>query len=225
MEQGRIGVATIYLGGGVCGALGASLLQPSLYLVGASAGVYALLTSHLAHLYLVSGRAAPPAALWGRENSAAVRQRPVFAENPRVRTFRRAYIYPRYIAVTREKAIQKKLLRCVRTHAGMFPLEIFARESYSAAANKRDSRLANARLTLACSCAKTPPEIPPALITLHRPAARLGSKFSHSFREREKVDIHRAVAFKRAFSELRLPVFWKFDRSCLGLLATPRRTN
>jgi len=54
VEQGRIGVATIYLGGGVCGALGASLLQPSLYLVGASAGVYALLTSHLAHLYLVS---------------------------------------------------------------------------------------------------------------------------------------------------------------------------
>jgi len=56
VEQGRIGVATIYLGGGVCGALGASLLQPSLYLVGASAGVYALLTSHLAHLYLVSER-------------------------------------------------------------------------------------------------------------------------------------------------------------------------
>ncbi|XP_032676265.1 protein rhomboid isoform X2 [Odontomachus brunneus] len=55
VEQGRIGVATIYLGGGVCGALGASLLQPSLYLVGASAGVYALLTSHLAHLYLCHG--------------------------------------------------------------------------------------------------------------------------------------------------------------------------
>jgi membrane associated rhomboid family serine protease len=54
VEQGRLGVATIYLGGGVCGALGASLLQPNLYLVGASAGVYALLTSHLAHLYLVS---------------------------------------------------------------------------------------------------------------------------------------------------------------------------
>lgn len=54
VEQGRIAVASIYLGGGVCGALGASLLQPSLYLVGASAGVYALLTSHLAHLYLVS---------------------------------------------------------------------------------------------------------------------------------------------------------------------------
>ncbi|XP_029047566.1 protein rhomboid isoform X3 [Osmia bicornis bicornis] len=55
VEQGRIGVATIYLGGGVCGALGASLLQPSLFLVGASAGVYALLTSHLAHLYLCHG--------------------------------------------------------------------------------------------------------------------------------------------------------------------------
>ncbi|KAG5320777.1 RHOM protein, partial [Pseudoatta argentina] len=55
VEQGRMGVATIYLGGGVCGALGASLLQPSLYLVGASAGVYALLTSHLAHLYLCHG--------------------------------------------------------------------------------------------------------------------------------------------------------------------------
>ncbi|XP_015595827.1 protein rhomboid isoform X2 [Cephus cinctus] len=55
VEQGRMGVATIYLGGGVCGALGASLLQPSVYLVGASAGVYALLTSHLAHLYLCHG--------------------------------------------------------------------------------------------------------------------------------------------------------------------------
>jgi hypothetical protein len=54
VEQGRLAVGTIYLGGGVCGALGASLLQPNLYLVGASAGVYALLTSHLAHLYLVS---------------------------------------------------------------------------------------------------------------------------------------------------------------------------
>lgn len=56
VEQGRLGVATVYLGGGVCGALGASLLHPTLYLVGASAGVYALLTSHLAHLYLVSIR-------------------------------------------------------------------------------------------------------------------------------------------------------------------------
>ncbi|XP_008214424.1 protein rhomboid isoform X2 [Nasonia vitripennis] len=55
VEQGRFAVGTIYLGGGVCGALGASLLQPNLYLVGASAGVYALLTSHLAHLYLCHG--------------------------------------------------------------------------------------------------------------------------------------------------------------------------
>ncbi|XP_018394283.1 PREDICTED: protein rhomboid-like [Cyphomyrmex costatus] len=55
VEQGRIGVATIYLGGGVCGVLGASLLQPSLYLVGASTGIYALLTSHLANLYLCHG--------------------------------------------------------------------------------------------------------------------------------------------------------------------------
>uniref|UniRef100_A0A0C9RLI3 Rho_2 protein n=1 Tax=Fopius arisanus TaxID=64838 RepID=A0A0C9RLI3_9HYME len=55
VEQGKLAVATIYLGGGICGALGASLLQPSLYLVGASAGVYALLTSHLAHLYLCHG--------------------------------------------------------------------------------------------------------------------------------------------------------------------------
>ncbi|KAL7303499.1 hypothetical protein TKK_0003666 [Trichogramma kaykai] len=55
VEQGRLAVWTIYLGGGVCGALGASLLQPNLYLVGASAGVYALLTSHLSHLYLCHG--------------------------------------------------------------------------------------------------------------------------------------------------------------------------
>ncbi|XP_014203473.1 protein rhomboid-like [Copidosoma floridanum] len=55
VEQGRLAVGTIYLGGGVCGALGASLLQPNRYLVGASAGVYALLTSHLAHLYLCHG--------------------------------------------------------------------------------------------------------------------------------------------------------------------------
>ncbi|XP_011500481.1 PREDICTED: protein rhomboid [Ceratosolen solmsi marchali] len=55
VEQGRLAVGTIYLGGGVCGALGASLLQPNLYLIGASAGVYALLTSHLAHLYLCHG--------------------------------------------------------------------------------------------------------------------------------------------------------------------------
>ncbi|XP_048507640.1 protein rhomboid isoform X2 [Athalia rosae] len=55
VEQGWLGVAAVYLGGGICGALGASLLQPSLYLVGASAGVYALLTSHLAHLYLCHG--------------------------------------------------------------------------------------------------------------------------------------------------------------------------
>lgn len=54
VEQGRLAVATIYLGGGLCGALCSSLLQPTSYLVGASAGVYALLTSHLAHLYLVS---------------------------------------------------------------------------------------------------------------------------------------------------------------------------
>ncbi|KAJ8681385.1 hypothetical protein QAD02_017172 [Eretmocerus hayati] len=55
VEQGRFAVGTIYLGGGLCGALGASLLQPSESLVGASAGVYALLTSHLAHLYLCHG--------------------------------------------------------------------------------------------------------------------------------------------------------------------------
>ncbi|KAG7198865.1 hypothetical protein KM043_015691 [Ampulex compressa] len=55
VEQSRLGVATIYFGGGICGSLGASLFQPSLYLMGASAGVYALLTSHLAHLYLCRG--------------------------------------------------------------------------------------------------------------------------------------------------------------------------
>lgn len=53
VEQGGLRTVAIYLGGGIFGALGACLLQPQ-PMVGASAGVYALLISHLAHLYLVS---------------------------------------------------------------------------------------------------------------------------------------------------------------------------
>lgn len=54
LEQGSWRCAAVYLGGGLAGALGASVLQPSLYMVGASAGVYALLMSHLANVILVS---------------------------------------------------------------------------------------------------------------------------------------------------------------------------
>lgn len=53
-EQGWWRCCVVYIGGGLIGALGASLFQPTLYMVGASAGVYALLTSHLANVLLVS---------------------------------------------------------------------------------------------------------------------------------------------------------------------------
>ncbi|GLV35897.1 rhomboid-6 [Carabus blaptoides fortunei] len=51
VEQGGLRTLVVYVGGGVFGALGACLLQPQ-PMVGASAGVYSLLISHLAHLYL-----------------------------------------------------------------------------------------------------------------------------------------------------------------------------
>lgn len=53
VEQGGARTVAVYLGGGVFGALGACILQPQ-PMVGASAGIYSLLISHLAHLYLVS---------------------------------------------------------------------------------------------------------------------------------------------------------------------------
>ncbi|KAL3270312.1 hypothetical protein HHI36_009363 [Cryptolaemus montrouzieri] len=50
-KQGRIRVGIVYLVGGLTGALGASCLNPGL-LIGASAGVYSLLISLVADLYL-----------------------------------------------------------------------------------------------------------------------------------------------------------------------------
>lgn len=53
IEQGGLRTVAVYLWGVVFGALGACLLQPQ-PMVGSSAGVYAILVSHLAHIYLVS---------------------------------------------------------------------------------------------------------------------------------------------------------------------------
>lgn len=52
-KQGHLRVGVLYLGGGAVGALGASCVRPDL-VIGASAGVYALLTSHISHVILVS---------------------------------------------------------------------------------------------------------------------------------------------------------------------------
>ena len=40
-------MAALYIAGVILGGLGASCVEPGKYLVGASAGVYALLLSHL----------------------------------------------------------------------------------------------------------------------------------------------------------------------------------
>lgn len=50
--QGGLIVGFLYIISGIVGALGASCISPNL-LVGASAGVYALLISHIAHIVLV----------------------------------------------------------------------------------------------------------------------------------------------------------------------------
>lgn len=54
LEQGWWRCAIVYIGGGISGALGASVLQPTLYMVGSSAGVYALLVSQVANVIVVS---------------------------------------------------------------------------------------------------------------------------------------------------------------------------
>lgn len=51
-KQGYFRVAVLYLNSGVVGALGAACIRPEI-VVGASAGVYGLLLSHLAHVILV----------------------------------------------------------------------------------------------------------------------------------------------------------------------------
>lgn len=53
-EQGHLRTALIYIGGGLGGSLGASVLDAQLFMVGASGGVYALLISHIANIALVS---------------------------------------------------------------------------------------------------------------------------------------------------------------------------
>lgn len=46
-------VLIIYVAGVIAGSLGTSVLDPTVYLAGASGGVYALLLAHLASLILV----------------------------------------------------------------------------------------------------------------------------------------------------------------------------
>ena len=45
--QGSLRVATLYFAGVIMGCLGSSIYNPKKYLVGASAGVYALIFAHL----------------------------------------------------------------------------------------------------------------------------------------------------------------------------------
>ncbi|XP_065345396.1 rhomboid-related protein 2-like [Cloeon dipterum] len=51
-EQKWSRTALVYFGGGLAGSLSTSVLAPDLFLVGASAGVYALLTSQMANIIL-----------------------------------------------------------------------------------------------------------------------------------------------------------------------------
>ncbi|PSN46540.1 Protein rhomboid [Blattella germanica] len=51
-EQGHLRTSLIYLGGVLGGSLGTSMLEPELYVMGASGGVYALLISQLANILL-----------------------------------------------------------------------------------------------------------------------------------------------------------------------------
>ena len=52
MVHGSTRIACIYLAGVLAGSLGTSILDPGVYLVGASGGVYALLAAHLANIML-----------------------------------------------------------------------------------------------------------------------------------------------------------------------------
>ncbi|KAG4073431.1 hypothetical protein HA402_000655 [Bradysia odoriphaga] len=51
-EQGHLKVFVVYFIGVISGGIGASIFQPDLLMVGASAGVYSLLISHVAHISL-----------------------------------------------------------------------------------------------------------------------------------------------------------------------------
>ena len=48
--MGSLRVAILYFSGVLLGSVGASCIQPNMFLVGASAGVYALITAHLGNL-------------------------------------------------------------------------------------------------------------------------------------------------------------------------------
>ncbi|XP_055683707.1 protein rhomboid-like [Lutzomyia longipalpis] len=48
-EQGHWRVFVVYFGGAVAGALGTSVFEPSILLIGASAGIYSILMSHIPH--------------------------------------------------------------------------------------------------------------------------------------------------------------------------------
>ena len=49
--KGSVRIAILYMAGVLFGALGASIVQPEKYLIGASAGVYALIFAHLGNLH------------------------------------------------------------------------------------------------------------------------------------------------------------------------------
>ncbi|XP_046391523.1 uncharacterized protein LOC124159657 [Ischnura elegans] len=51
-EQGHLRTGLVYVGGGLGGSLSTSMLEPEIYIVGASGGVYALLISQLANILL-----------------------------------------------------------------------------------------------------------------------------------------------------------------------------
>lgn len=51
-EQNHGRIAVVYFGGSVLGACGVKLFGPQILTIGASAGVYSLLLSHIPHIYL-----------------------------------------------------------------------------------------------------------------------------------------------------------------------------
>lgn len=47
-------MALVYLAGVAAGSMGTSLVNPRIYLAGASGGVYALITAHIATIIMVN---------------------------------------------------------------------------------------------------------------------------------------------------------------------------
>ena len=56
---GSLRVAALYMAGVILGCLGATCVEPSKYLLGASAGVYALILAHLGSETLIFARLDP----------------------------------------------------------------------------------------------------------------------------------------------------------------------